>query len=109
MKLTIRDLLWLVLVAAVSFGWLQSDRRRVSQIDDAARLLDEWKTLTADLLVRSGAAVVATESLSATDPIFTPGARRILFKSERQEQLFKELQAHGIQPVLLPPQPPAQP
>jgi hypothetical protein len=102
MKVTIRDLLWLILVFAVAFGWLQSDRRRAAEVSDIRQLLDEWKTTTVDLLLRSGAAVFPTESVDSPDPLYA-GQRRIVFQSERERQLFQELHAHGIRPVLLEP------
>jgi hypothetical protein len=104
MKVTIRDLLWLILVVAVALGWLQSDRRRAAQVSEIRQLLDEWKTTTVDLLMRSGAAVFPTESIDPSDPLYAPGQRRIVFQSERERQLFQELNAHGIKPVLLEPE-----
>lgn len=105
-RLTIRDLLWLTLVAAVAFGWLQSDRCRTVQIAEYSQLLNEWKDLTANLLIRSGAAVYKTENIDPTDPAYFPSAQpqhRIIFKSEREYELYRELHSHGIKPVLLAP------
>jgi len=105
MKLTIRDLLWLILVAAVAFGWLQSDRRRAAEISDAWRLLNEWKATTADLLVRSGATVFQTEALTPAELQDHPGtqSRRIIFRSEIERQLFQDLNRLGIKPTILEP------
>jgi hypothetical protein len=102
MKVTIRDLLWVILVFAVAFGWLQSDRRRAAEVSEMRQLLDEWKTTTVDLLMRSGVAVFPTESVDSSDALY-PGQRRIVFQSEREQRLFQELNAHGIRPVLLEP------
>jgi hypothetical protein len=54
MKLTLRDLLWLVLVVAVAFGWLHSDRRRAAElqstVDRHNKYLDQWRADTDETL-----------------------------------------------------------
>ena len=44
MKLTIRDLLWLTLVAAVAFAWFNSDRKRVAEQQAAQAKFEKWRT-----------------------------------------------------------------
>ena len=43
MKLTIRDLLWLALVAAVVFAWINSDRKRAAELQDVQLRFEKWR------------------------------------------------------------------
>jgi hypothetical protein len=62
MKLAIRDLLWLTLVAAIALAWYRSDQQRAAQLREAQarqnKMIDEWKQQTAELLRRYKAASI---------------------------------------------------
>jgi hypothetical protein len=55
-RFTIRDVLWLILVAAVAFSWFRSDRKHQAELEAAIdrqnKLLEAWKTETADTIER---------------------------------------------------------
>ena len=42
MEFTLRDLLWLVLVAALASSWLHSDRQRIAETQAVKDRYDEW-------------------------------------------------------------------
>ena len=56
MKLTLRDLLWLILAAAIALSWWQSDRKRAAELRTAIeshhRQLDKFRMETAETLNR---------------------------------------------------------
>jgi hypothetical protein len=62
MKLTIRDLLWLILVCAIALAWLQSDRRRVAELHEQAAsrntTIEDWKSSIAESLLRFKTAAI---------------------------------------------------
>src|SRR4051812_18063736 len=50
MGFTIRDLFWLVLVAAIGFGWARSDRKRMAEVQAARDNCAEQRSkLVADI------------------------------------------------------------
>jgi|tagenome__1003787_1003787.scaffolds.fasta_scaffold17784436_1 hypothetical protein len=65
MKVTLRDLLWLILVCGVALAWFNSDRRRDAEvrsiIDRHYKWQDEWKAETAE--------TVETYRKAALDPV----------------------------------------
>lgn len=68
MKLTIRDLMWLVLVAAVAFGWLQSYRRQAGELDDARLRASECRSAAADVLRKTGVIDTLQNEMFAAKP-----------------------------------------
>jgi hypothetical protein len=62
MKLTLRDLLWLTLFAAIAFAWYRSDHQRAAQLREAEtrqdKMIAEWKEQTVEILLRYKAASI---------------------------------------------------
>lgn len=44
MRFTIRDLLWLILVAAVVFAWFNSDRKRAAELQAVQARFEKWRS-----------------------------------------------------------------
>ena len=56
MKVTLRDLLWLILVTAVALSWFHSNRKQDAElratIDTHNKVVASWKAETAEIIER---------------------------------------------------------
>ena len=79
MKLTLRDLLWLTLVAAIFFAWYRADRQRALELRAAQFEFEKWRieiqTETDKTLKRNRVAAL------------NPGAYQDWLKHSDQERL----------------------
>jgi hypothetical protein len=92
MKFTVRDLLWLTLVAAVAFSWFYSDRKRSAELQSTIqrhnKWLDEWKAETAEII--EGYRKAAMAPVAYQEFLYRRNQEIAKAKQARDEQLEVE-------------------
>jgi hypothetical protein len=62
MRLTLRDLLWLMLAAAIAFAWYRADRQRAAELQATRAQFEKWRaeiqTETAETLRKNRVAAL---------------------------------------------------
>ena len=79
MKLTIRDLLWLTLVAAILLTWFRSDRQRVIELQADRKQFETWRVE----IQSETAEVLANHRIAALNP----GAYQDWLKKTEEERI----------------------